>query len=69
MMNFDLDDEFRCGNMSIYVVFDEECEFSGPLIPKLSLDQVYEERVPYTNLCFNMLFSSLLVFFSNMFRG
>jgi len=33
-------DEFRPGNKTIYVVFDEESKFSGPRTPKLSLDPV-----------------------------
>ena len=33
--------EFTPGNKTIYVVFDEESEFSGPRTPKLSLDQVF----------------------------
>ena len=33
--------EFQPGNKTIYVVFDEESEFSGPRTPKLSLDQVF----------------------------
>ena len=32
--------EFRPGNKTMYVVFDEESECSGPRMPKLSLDQV-----------------------------
>ena len=39
--------EFRPGNKTIYVVFDEESECSGPRTPKLSPDQVFEENVPY----------------------
>ena len=39
--------EFRFGNKTLYVVFDEESEFSGPRTPKLSLDKVFEENVPY----------------------
>ena len=33
--------EFRPGNKTIYVVFDEESEFSGPRTWKKSLDQVF----------------------------
>ena len=33
--------EFQPGNKTIYVVFDEESEFSGPRTPKLSLDKVF----------------------------
>ena len=41
-------DEFRPGNKTIYVVFDEESKFSGPRTSKLSLDHVFfEENVPY----------------------
>ena len=36
--------EFQPGNKTIYVVFDEESEFSGPRSPKLSLDQVFQEK-------------------------
>ena len=36
--------EFRPGNKTIYVVFDEESEISGPRKPKLSPDQVFEEK-------------------------
>ena len=39
-------DEFRPGNKTIYVVFEEESEFSGPRTPKLSPDQFFEENVP-----------------------
>ena len=52
--------EFRPGNKTIYVVFDEESEFSGPRTPKLSPDQVFEENVPHKNLL--ICFFSLLVF-------
>ena len=38
--------EFQPGNKTIYVVFDEESEFSGPRTPKLSLDQVFLEKRP-----------------------
>ena len=48
--------EFRPGNKTIYVVFDEESECSGPRTPKLSLDKVFEENVPYNNLLLNLLF-------------
>ena len=48
--------EFRPRNKTIiYVVFDEESEFSGPRMPKMSPDQVFEENVPYKNVCVNML--------------
>ena len=33
--------EFRPGNKTIWIVVDEESEFSGPRTPKLSLDQVF----------------------------
>ena len=33
--------EFQPGNKTIYVVFDEESEFSGPRTPQLRLDQVF----------------------------
>ena len=49
--------EFRPGNKTIYVVFDEESEFSDPRTPTLSLDKVVEENVPYRNLSFNMCVS------------
>ena len=39
--------EFQPGNKTIYVVFDEESEFSGPRTPKLSLDQAFRKNVPY----------------------
>ena len=40
-------DEFRPGDKTIWVVFDEESEFSGPRTPKLRPDQVsYEKRTP-----------------------
>ena len=42
--------EFRPGNKTIYVVFDEESEFSGPRTPKLSLDQVCQEKRTPKNL-------------------
>ena len=53
--------EFRPGNKTIYVVFDEESEFSGPRTPNLSLDQVAYENVPYKKIMFSLLF--LLVSF------
>ena len=53
--------EFRHGNKTIYVVFDEESEFSGPRMPKLRPDQVFEENVPYKNVCCNLFVSLLLV--------
>ena len=46
--------EFRPGNKTIYVVFDEESEFSGPRTPKLRPCQVFKENIPYTSLCFNL---------------
>ena len=36
--------EFDPRNKTIYVVFDEESEFSGPRRPKLRPDQVFEEK-------------------------
>ena len=48
--------EIQPGNKTIYVVFDEESEFSGPRSPKLSPDQVFEESVPYENVFFNLFF-------------
>ena len=33
--------EFQPGNKTIYVVFDEESEFSGPRTPKLRLDNFF----------------------------
>ena len=50
-------DEFRPENKTIYVAFDEESDFSGPRTPKLSLDQVVEENVPYEKLLSNMFCS------------
>ena len=38
--------EFQPGNKTIYVVFDEESEFSGPRTPKLRPDQVFRKNVP-----------------------
>ena len=38
--------EFQPGNKTIYVVFDEESEFSGPRTPKLRLDQVFKVKPP-----------------------
>ena len=58
--------EFRPGNKTIYVVFDEESEFSGPRTPKLRPDQVLEENVPYKELLFNL--SIFLVSFSVITR-
>ena len=49
--------EFSPGNKTIYVVFDEKSEVSGPRTPVLSLDQVFEENVPYKDRCFNLFFS------------
>ena len=48
--------EFRPGNKTIWVVFDEESYFSGPRTSTLNLDQVVEESVPYTNICFNIIY-------------
>ena len=42
--------EFQPGNKTIYVVFDEESEFSGPRTPKLRPDQVFEEKRTLKNL-------------------
>ena len=42
--------EFRPGNKSIWMAFDEESEFSGPRKPKMGLDQVVVEYVPYKNV-------------------
>ena len=36
--------EFTPGNKTIYIVFDEESDFSGPRTPKLRPDQVFEEK-------------------------
>ena len=36
--------EFEPGNKTIYVVFDEESEFSGPRMSNLSPDQVFYEK-------------------------
>ena len=36
--------EFTPGNKTIWVVFDEESDFSGPRTPKLSPDQVCLEN-------------------------
>ena len=36
--------EFGPGNKTIYVVFNEESEISGPRSPKLRPDQVFEEK-------------------------
>ena len=44
----------------MYVVFDEESEFSGPRTPKLSPDQVFEESIPYKTLLVNVIFSLLV---------
>ena len=64
--------DFRSGNKTIYVVFDEESELSGPRTPNLRPDKVFEKKkVPYTKLkkiWFNMLFLLILVVF-NPFSG
>ena len=39
-------DEFRPRNKTIWVVFDQESEFSGPRMSKLSPDQVFRKSVP-----------------------
>ena len=57
-------DEFRPENTTIYAVFEEESKFSGPRTPKLYPDKVFEEKVPYNNLLFNMLFL-LISFFGH----
>ena len=36
--------EFRPRNKTIYIVFDEETEFSGPRTPNLCPDQVFDEK-------------------------
>ena len=41
--------EFRPGNKTIWVVFDEESDFLGPGTPKFRLDQVFEEKRTLTN--------------------
>ena len=46
--------EFRPGNKTIYVVFDEESEFLGPRTPKFSPGQVFQENVPYKKLKFEV---------------
>ena len=46
--------EFRPGNKTIYAVFDEESEFSGPRSQFLSPNQAFEENVPYKNLVVNL---------------
>ena len=61
--------EFRPGNKTIYIVFDEESEFSGPRRPKLSPDQVFEESVPYKKLCFNMFVILLISLFVLSVQG
>ena len=45
-------DEFGAGNKTIYVVFDEESEFSGLRTQKLSPDQVFffRKNVPQKTL-------------------
>ena len=46
--------EFRPGNKTIWVVFDEESDFSGPRTPKLSLDQVcFWKKRKKEKICFN----------------
>ena len=42
--------EFRPGNKTIYVAFDEESDVLGPRTPKLSLDQVFQEKHTLENL-------------------
>ena len=42
--------EFRPGNKTIYVVFDEESDFSGPRSQFLRPDQVFYENVPYKKI-------------------
>ena len=63
--------EFQPGNKTIYVVFDEESEFSGPRTPKLSLDQVlFIGKTSPTKILFNYhFFIFYLVFFVNWFIG
>ena len=56
--------EFGTGKKNIYVVFDEESEFSGPRTPNSSPDKVFEENVPYKNLSFNMLVLLISYFLS-----
>ena len=53
--------EFRPGNKTIDVVFDEESEFSGPRRPKLCPDQVCEENRPYKMLK-NILLNMFVLF-------
>ena len=60
--------EFRPGNKPIYVVFDEESEFSGPRTSTLSLDEVVYENVPYKLLFLDMSFLLISVVLI-LFRG
>ena len=55
------------GNKTIYVVFDEESECSGPRRPKLSPDQVFQEKRPQTKL--RKIINFLINFLINPFLG
>ena len=55
--------EFQPGNKTMYVVFDEESEFSGPRTPKLSLDQVLKKNVPPKKI------KKIVNFLINLFVG
>ena len=52
-------DEFTPGNKTIYVVFDEESEFSGPRRQKLSPDQVVYKKRTQKKLSKNILLMNL----------
>ena len=61
--------EFRPGNKTIYVVFDEESECSGPRTPKLRPDQVFEENVPHKHVLINVLFLIISFFVNILLQG
>ena len=62
--------EFQPGNKTIYVVFDEESEFSGPRTPKLSLDQVFLGKTsPIKIYVLISCFYCSISFFINRFIG
>ena len=44
--------EFRPGNKTIWVVFDEESDWLGPRLYVFVQTQFLEKGVPYKNQCF-----------------
>ena len=60
--------EFQPGNKTIYVVFDEESEFSGPRTPKLSLAKFLFKEKTYPKFR-RTIRKKILIFLINLFWG